>query len=120
MQLAEFQSLFDSELEKIDQQAVVECIEKFRIPPRLQYLNWDYGEEGQQYPCWIAVEDPGTGTAVVFCQQGFGPQYPWGLVSIEGPYQSMGTDYQWFVTLEEAVRDAMFSEGPNPDGDPVS
>jgi hypothetical protein len=57
----------------------------------------------------------GSDTAIVYCSSGFGPRSPWGLLFLTR-YPNMGMDSQWFVSLEDAVRESMAWEGQNPPG----
>lgn len=73
--------------------------------PRPVLRPWDYGPPGQQYPCWIVLEWKDTGIA--YCNEGFGPSCPWGLIFLEGEgrSQSIGMDCSWFATFLEAVQE---------------
>lgn len=73
--------------------------------PTLVMRGWDYGEPGQQFPCWTVLEDRGSGTVIAYCEEGFGPSCPWGLVFIgqpDDPRASMGMDSGWYPTFMEA------------------
>ena len=62
--------------------------------------DWDYGEEDEQYPCWSVLEHPPSATGIAWCDAGFGPERPWGLVNLphDGiPPGSMGMDSGWFT-----------------------
>jgi hypothetical protein len=76
---------------------------KMLVEPRAVLRSWDYG--GQQYPCWIILDDPACSfSAIGFCEYGFGPKCPWGLISSgETPSDmSMGMDSGWFPTFLDA------------------
>jgi hypothetical protein len=64
--------------------------------------DWNYGVKGQQYVCWNVLEHHPSNTAIAYCQSGFGPRTPWGLVALEGPHMAMGVDSGWFPSLMEA------------------
>jgi hypothetical protein len=76
---------------------------------------WDHGEPGDTYSCWSVLEHHASNTAIAYCEQGFGPTYPWGLLFIRD-HLSMGMDSQWFTSLEDAVRESMAWDGVNPPG----
>ena len=116
MNRSRLEEIVSAQIESIEQPELVACLERRLVPPRLEHRGWDYGEDGQTYPCWICVEDRATNTAIAFCEEGFGPTDPWGLLFIEGEHTSMGMDSSWFPSLEEAVRDSMFWDGGNPPG----
>jgi hypothetical protein len=109
------EALVEDEIGRIEQPELVALARKLRIPARLEDVPWDYGNEGQTYPCWIVLEHLPSNTAVAYCSQGFGPSYPWGLLSISEP-RSMGMDSQWFVSLEDALRASPAWDGENPNG----
>jgi hypothetical protein len=84
---------------------VVSQILKLLVEPRAVLRSWDYGEPGQQYPCWIVLDHPGHPySAIAFCEYGFGPTCPWGLVSSgdTASDMSMGMDSEWFLTFLDA------------------
>jgi hypothetical protein len=110
----ELETLVESQLDAIKQKDLASCITDRLIVPRIENRDWDYGEPGATFPCWLCVEDPSTNTGIAYCEKGFGPTYPWGLVFLEGQWSSIGMDSQWFVSLEEAARSAPFWLGDNP------
>lgn len=76
--------------------ATQECL----VPVYPVERDWDYGDE--RYTCWVVLEHPTANVCIAYCEHGFGPRLPWGLLAISGN-QSMGMDSEWFETLEEAV-----------------
>jgi len=67
--------------------------------------NWDYGNPGDQFPCWIALADPKSNTAIAYCEHDFGPRTPWGLITLNADDprdMSMGMDSGWFPTFLDA------------------
>ena len=99
--------LVESELARIVEPSTVALIRSLLVPPRCEQRPWDYGVPDTTYPCWIIAEHPESNTCVSYCEHGFGPESPWGLLFICGKYMSMGMDCGWFSTLEAAVRDSM-------------
>ncbi len=116
MNSAQVSRLVASEIDRIDQIDLVQTIQEFLIEPREELRDWDYGKPGEQLPCWIVIEHLQTNTGIAYCEQGFGPKDPWGLLFIEGPHLSMGMEAGWFASLEDAVRESGFWHGRNPDG----
>lgn len=116
MQASDIEKLVEQQIERISQPELVQTIRRLIVPPRCEPRPWDYGASNQTYPCWIVAEHQPSNTAISFCESGFGPSYPWGLLFINGPHMSMGMDSQWFVSLEEAVRDSRAWEGESPPG----
>jgi hypothetical protein len=76
------------------------------VTPRCEQRSWDYGAPGTVYRCWIVLEHPASGTGIAYCEQGFGPSCPWGLLWISGEHLSMGMDSGWYDSLEDAVRES--------------
>jgi hypothetical protein len=87
--------------------AVIELVRKLRVEPYPVEREWNYGAPGQKYVCWTFFEHPESNTGIAYCEHGFGPEYPWGLVAIRGPYMSMGMSDGWFPSLDQAVRESM-------------
>jgi hypothetical protein len=98
--------LIETELEHVSDGRVIEGIRKYLIEPKPVMRNWDYGEPNQQYLCWIVFAHGDNGIA--YCEQGFGPKAPWGLVSVQGSGErnSMGMDSGWFKTFLDAYFDS--------------
>jgi hypothetical protein len=57
----------------------------------------------------MVLRDEHSGGEVAYCEYGFGPDCPWGLVSSRGEaeYQSMGMDSGWFKTFLDAFFESM-------------
>jgi hypothetical protein len=73
------------------------------IEPVLHDVPWDYGREHETFPCWIVADlRPSVPYVVAYCEHGFGPDDPFGV--IDGDLSSMGMDAQWFKSLEPALR----------------
>jgi hypothetical protein len=72
---------------------------------------WDYGTPGEAYQCWLVLADRSSNAGITYCESGFGPATPWGLVSVQGRYTSMGMDSGWF----KYFLDAYFESAPSID-----
>lgn len=92
-------ALVASELAAIADPLVCEGLAAILVTPWHRQLEWDYGAPGEAYPGWMVAEDRETDTGVAWCDQGFGPKNPWGLVSLS--HASIGMDFGWFAGLEE-------------------
>ena len=114
MNIALIEKLVEKELQGITQTDLTETIRAHMVPVRVENREWDYSDSYTEFPCYIVLEDKKSNTAVAYCEKGFGPAYPWGLIFIEGEIMSIGMDSAWFASLEEAVRDSMFWHGANP------
>jgi len=73
---------------------------ELRVPPAVELHGWEYGDLAMQYPCWVVIAEPPCRHEVAYCEEGFGPSHPWGVV-VAGS-RSLGLDTSWFQTLEEA------------------
>jgi len=108
------QARLESELNVILDKAVLVVLKPMLVNPRCEMRDWDYGEEGQSYPCWIVAEHHPSNTCIAYCEHGFGPSYPWGLLFIAGEHLSMGMDSGWYASLEDALRESMAWDFKNP------
>ncbi len=106
--------LVEAELSKVSDPQVVSQIHLFLLQPRIIERNWDYGEPGQTYPCWSLLDHPASNTGIVYCQKGFGPRRPWGLVGLVNTEDSsMGMDSGWFDSFMAAYFESwLFGELP--------
>jgi hypothetical protein len=81
------------------------------IEPMLRDVPWDYGEEGEAFACWIIADfRPSHPYVAAYCDRGFGPEVPFGI--IDADLSSMGMDAQWFDTLEGGLRSLGFGKKP--------
>jgi len=117
---AELKKVIELEISLISQPELIDCIRRHLIEPRCEPREWDYGAPGLTYPCWIFAEHSVSNTAFAYCDQGFGPTDPWGLLSIRGSHMSIGMDSGWFSRLEGVFRDSMAWDGIDPPGYEVS
>jgi len=101
-------SLVEKELVRFTDRDQLERVRTLIIAPRCEQRGWDYGNDNQTYPCWIVAEHQETQTAIAFCEFGFGPDNPWGLLFIagRGKCESMGMDSGWFRHLDECLQDS--------------
>lgn len=102
-------AMIDRELERLSDARVKGHIRRLLVDPRPVLRNWDYGKPGEQYPCWAVLNDSGSNTGIAYCESGFGPRSPWGLVWLgndDAKHLSMGMDAGWFSTFLEAYFDS--------------
>lgn len=85
----------ERELSSLSDQRVVEHVRSLLVPPRLEMRAWDYGP-ADEYPCWLVLEHQKSGTAITYCEFGFGPTSPWGLLFLTAENTSMGMDCGWY------------------------
>lgn len=110
------QQKVDAELSRIDDATLLSTMKPLLVVPRREMREWDYGDPGQTFPCWIVLDHVPTNTCIAYCDNGFGPSSPWGLLFIAGDYLSMGMDSGWYSKLEDAFRESMAWDGDNPPG----
>jgi hypothetical protein len=106
MTASKVSELVEKELAQISSQNLVALIRRLLVPPRCEPRPWDYGAPDETYPCWIVGEHSPSNTAFAYCESGFGPRCPWGLLGISGEYLNMGMDSSWYTSLEDVVRDS--------------
>ena len=80
------------------------------VEPRFQALSWEYGALDATRLCCVVAEVGDGDRALVYCEDGFGPHDPWGIVSLsEG---SMGSDDQWYGSLYDSAIGAGLCAAP--------
>lgn len=95
-------SLIVAELAHIGDARVTAHVQKLLVDPKPILRDWDYGAPGENYPCWSVLEHPKSNTGIAYCEFGFGPGSPWGLVVLSGPsHMSIGMDSGWYTTFME-------------------
>ena len=101
-------ALITTELAAVADERVVGAISSLLVEPRAGLIDWDYGSPNQQFNCWTVFHDRLNNTEIVFCEEGFGPSMPWGLVPADAGdgRRSMGMDSGWFETFLEAWFDS--------------
>ncbi len=98
--------LIEHELTLVRDERVVKHVRTLLVPPYVEERGWDYGEPGQTFPCWIVLDDrAGSDTDIAYCEFGFGPKRPWGLLCADnsGGRGTIGMDSGWFATFMDAV-----------------
>ncbi|MEO9823222.1 MAG: hypothetical protein ABJF50_02265 [Paracoccaceae bacterium] len=101
--------MIEQELLLVSDKRAIEHIRSLLIPPKPVLLDWDYGDE--QYLCWVVMEETHGNTGIVYCKEGFGPTFPWGLVTPEEG-APMGMDAGWYFHFIEAYVESAGSEIP--------
>jgi len=109
-------SRVEQELEQISDSKLVNRIRELLVTPYLVERAWDYGSRGEHFVCRTVLEHQPSNTGIAFCLRGFGPADPWGLVSLSGSHTNIGMDSSWFASLEDAMRNSMAWDEPNPEG----
>ena len=96
-------ALVEAEVAALNEHRVVDHIRSLLILPECQIRTWDYGRPDEGYPCWLVLAHPASNTGIAYCEHGFGPAMPWGLLCLKGAENmSMGMDSSWFPHFLEA------------------
>jgi hypothetical protein len=104
---ARLTDLIEVELSAISDERVKGRLRRLLVTPNVLLRDWDYGESSQWYPCWLVLRDDCSEAAIGYCEYGFGPQHPWGLISANESDSSMGMDSGWFRTFLRACLDSV-------------
>ena len=100
-------SILRIQLDELSEGSRLHQIKRLLIAPRLERRIWDYGSEGQMFPCWFVLDHPESNTGIAYCDEGFGPRCPWGLMFLTGEHLSMGPDASWYPELGAAFAESM-------------
>ena len=97
-------ALVESDLGHLSDGRVLAHIRSLLVPATPVLRSWDYGFDGERYPCWTVLEHAASNTGIAYCENGFGPRSPWGLVFLEGneAQTSIGMDCGWYTTFLQA------------------
>ena len=106
------QKLIERELLAVSDTRIRDHVKKLLIEPKAVVRDWDYGSDGEAYTCWTVLEEENSNVAVAYCQEGFGPTFPWGLVAVKGRMMSIGMDCAWFETFLQAYFESAASSIP--------
>lgn len=106
--------MVEQELANVADTKLSSRVRELLVPPYPVERVWDYGLPGEHFTCWTILEHHDSNTGIAYCEHGFGPRHPWGLVFLSGPHMNIGMDSAWFVSLEDAMRDSMAWGGANP------
>jgi hypothetical protein len=105
--VAKMRELVEAELSRFHDPAASSRLRELLVSPYPVERAWDYGAVDERYVCWTVAEHRPSDTAIVYCDRGFGPENPWGLVAFAGPGMNIGMDSGWFPRLEVALKDSM-------------
>src|SRR5687767_14378766 len=92
---ARIRSVVARDLDLIEDPARRDALRALLVQPREELRTWNYGPPNTRYSCWIVAEDPERQVVLAYCEQGFGPEMPWGFLLYPSGDNSLGTDAQW-------------------------
>jgi len=70
--------LVANQLSQIKDMKLAARIRELLVEPKPVLRSWDYGLPEEKFICWTVIEHPASNTGIAYCEQGFGPIYPWG------------------------------------------
>ena len=104
----EVSSIVAQQMSSIQNTEIVDALRSFLVPPRLEMRVWDWTKERLEFPTFVVAESQRYNYGIVFSDNGFGPDSPWGLVFSSA--RNFDADYCWYATLEEAFLESRLSE----------
>jgi DUF2075 family protein len=108
-------ALIELELQKIEEKRRRESLRSILIEPQMEYREWLY-TPNTEYPCWVVATGNSAPVSLVYCEYGFGPTYPWGALLLGEDWgRHLGTDSQWFLSLDDAFINSGLWDSPLPD-----
>jgi hypothetical protein len=106
------QQLVDAELGRIADSALRDALRTYLVVPERHERDWEYAATEVRYPCWLVASCPVDDWCIVYCEHGFGPEDPWGMLQLSN--ERMLSDACWHVSLEHAFRMSPAWAGRNP------
>jgi hypothetical protein len=104
----QIQALIAAELSQINDSRLLSHIRSLLVDPVAILRDWDYGVADESYLCWAVLDHSSSNTGIAYCAQGFGPNYPWGLVFLSGQSNmSIGMDSGWYESFMSAYMESM-------------
>jgi hypothetical protein len=104
---AKIQVLLETELSALKDQRVMTHVRSLLVEPTAVTREWAYGKPGDRYPCWAILNHSDSNTGIAYCESGFGPRCPWGLVFLSGIHMSIGMDSAWYEHFLDAYFESM-------------
>ena len=102
-------SMVASELTGIADPRLANALKRFVVsPPRMEMRTWEWSRPAMEFPTWVAAESADYDYGLVYSDNGFGPDRPWGLVF--SSHDSFGADYCWYPRLIEAFLESRLVE----------
>jgi hypothetical protein len=103
MTAADLEALVRDDMRALSDARVVAHLASLLVaPPRRLRLGWPFGIVGETLDGFLVLDHPRSGTGVVYCRQGFGPENPWGLVCTDRGPLSTGTSDGWYPRFLDA------------------
>ena len=106
---ASVSALIKMELSVLADNAAKQVVLRGLVDPSPITLDWNYGTPGQQFEGWVVFDhETESDTLIVYCEHGFGPASPWGLVfaTAHDGRRPTGMDSGWFRSFMDAFWDS--------------
>ena len=104
----EIQTVVLSEIARFSDPALASALRSFLISPRMELRTWDWSAGALEFPTWVVAESQRHDYGIVYSENGFGPESPWGLVF--SSHSNFGADYCWYSSLQAAFADSRLLE----------
>jgi hypothetical protein len=104
----DIQALVSEEVSRFKDPALAVALGVFLVVPRQEMRQWDWSRENVQFPTWVIAESQRYDYGIVYTENGFGPEHPWGLVF--SSHTNFGADYCWYASLESAFAESRLVE----------
>lgn len=104
---AKIQALIEAEISTLQDLRAVSHIRSLIVEPTEVLLEWEYADDEnpeETFPGWLVLSHLKSNTGIAYCEFGFGPRRPWGLISLSN--LSMGMDYGWFSYFLDSYFDS--------------
>ena len=96
------------EMARFSDPLLAAALQPFLIAPRMEPRTWDWSTEALEFPTWVVAESQRYDYGIVYAENGFGPDSPWGLVF--SSHKNFGADYCWYTSLQAAFVDSRLLE----------
>lgn len=110
----EIEAIVNAEVARFSDGGLAESFRRFVVAPRHEPRIWDWAPGALEFPTWVVAESQRYNYGIVYSENGFGPQSPWGLVF--SSERNFGADYCWYSSLETAFLDSRLVEEHREDG----
>lgn len=101
-------AIINRQLAPLAENPVALQIRALLVEPTLALRRWYYGNEGERRPCWTVLRHAASNSGIAYCEHGFDPRSPWGLVFPDDDEEltSVGMDWSWHSTFLHAFFDS--------------
>lgn len=106
------QNLVEEQISGIKDNDRQSALRAIIVDPYVELREWDYAEN-TKYQCWIIAKPKNDDHVFAYCNEGFGPNTPWGIIKKDSN-GSMGPDACWHTFLEDLFIATGRWDGPKP------